>query len=421
MQARKKNMERMAEVVPDSDEQALQHFISNSSWDERAVLDQVALEADELLGGSEESALLIDESAMTKKGKKSVGVSRQWSGRLGKVDNCQVGVYAALSRGDTSTLIDSRLYLPKEWVVDKARCEGAGVPTSARSLKSKAELALEMVRHNRQLGVRFSWVGMDGQYGKDPGLLRALEDDGEVFVADVHKDQRVYLEDPQPRVPEATPGPGPKYSRLVTASESVRVDQYIASAPDSAWRRLTLRGSTKGPLRAEVLHRKIWLWDGKEDQPRRWHLIARREIDNPGEIKYSLSNAPMGASVQRLATMQCQRYAIERAFQDGKSHVGLDHYQSRGWRAWHRHMALVMMAMLYMLKEKIEHKQNHPLLSCADIEILLAHCLPRRDKDPEQVLEQMYARHRKRQAAIDSAYRKQQLTGAGRPLRNVTK
>jgi len=162
MQARKKNRERMAEVVSRSDEQALQHFLSNSTWDERRVLDQVALEADGWLGGADDSALLIDESGVTKKGKKSVGVARQWNGRLGKVDNCQVGVYAALSRGRVSTLIDTRLYLPASWVGDEARCTGAGVPRQARRLRSKPELALEIVRYNRRLGVRFSWVGMDG-------------------------------------------------------------------------------------------------------------------------------------------------------------------------------------------------------------------------------------------------------------------
>ncbi len=124
-------------------------------------MDQVALDADALLGGTEDSALLIDESGFTKKGNKSVGVARQWNGRLGKVDNCQVGVYAALSHGRLSTLIDTRLYLPAEWVKDKARCKAAKVPYRARKAKTKPELAQEMVRHARQLGVRFSWVGVD--------------------------------------------------------------------------------------------------------------------------------------------------------------------------------------------------------------------------------------------------------------------
>ena len=409
MQARKKNMERMAEVVPESDEQVLQHFLSNSNWDERGVLDQVALEVDALLGGTPESALLIDESGITKKGNKSVGVARQWNGRLGKVDNCQVGVYAALSRGSQSTLIDTRLYLPSAWVKDKARCVAADVPNHARRVKSKPELALEMVRYNRRLGVRFSWVGMDGLYGKDPALLRSLESDGETFMADVHKDQYMYLEDPRPVVPAYTPGRGRKRTKLVAQSEKVRVDEWTKAQPATAWIRLTLRDSTKGELRVEVLHRRVWLWDGKEAQARHWHLIVRREIKARDEIKYSLSNAPEHTSLQRLAQMQGQRYWIERSFQDGKSQAGLNHYQARGWKAWHHHMALVMMAMLFMLKQRIEHQNDLPLLSCADIETLLAHFLPRRDVGVEEVIRQMEVRHQKRQASIDFAYAKQQL------------
>jgi len=421
MQARKKNMERMAEVVPESDEQVLQHFLSNSNWDERGVLDQVALEADAFLGGTPESALLIDESGITKKGNKSVGVARQWNGRLGKVDNCQVGVYAALSRGSRSTLIDTRLYLPSSWVKDKARCTVAGVPNQSRRAKSKPELALEMVRYNRRLGVRFSWVGMDGLYGKDPALLRSLEGDGEIFVADVHKDQHMYLEDPQPVVPESTIGRGRKRKRLVAQSENVRVDNWTKAQPASAWKQVTLRDSSKGKLRVEVLHRRVWLWDGKETQARCWHLIVRREIKAQDEIKYSLSNASAHTPLQRLAQMQGQRYWVERSFQDGKSQAGLDHYQARGWKAWHHHMALVMMAMLFMLKQRIEHQDDLPLLSCSDIETLLAHFLPRRDVGVDEVIRQMEVRHKKRQASIDFAYAKQQLEEGIPPVRNVTK
>ena len=407
MQARKKNMERMAEVVVETDEQVLQHFLSNSNWDERGVLDQVAQEADELLGGSEDTALLIDESGITKKGKKSVGVARQWNGRLGKVDNCQVGVYAALCRGRFSTLIDTRLYLPSSWINDKARCETAQVPPKARRSKSKAELALEMVRHSRSLGVRFSWVGADGLYGNDPALLRALDDDGEVFMVDVHKDQHIYLEDPRPAIPTMASGKGRKRTRRVAQGASVRVDRWLKAQPDATWKRLTLRDSSKGELQVEVLHQRVWSWDGKEEKARHWHLIVRREVNTHEEIKYSFSNAPKETSLKRLAQMQGQRYWIERSFQDGKSQAGLDHYQARGWKAWHHHMALVMMAMLFMLKERIEHEEDCPLLSCADIETLLAHFLPRRDNGVDEVIRQMEERHRKRQASIDFAYAKQ--------------
>lgn len=421
MQARKKNMERMAEVVPESDEQALQHFLSNSAWDERGVLDQVAMQADALLGGRHDSALLIDESGITKKGNKSVGVARQWNGRLGKVDNCQVGVYAALSRGSLSTLIDTRLYLPASWVQDKGRCDVAGVPSAARRAKSKPELALEMVRHNRRLGVRFGWVGMDGLYGKDPALLRALEGEGETFLADVHKDQHVYLEDPRPVVPASVPGRGRKRTKAVAQSEKVRVDEWAKAQPDSAWTRVTLRDSTKGALQVEVLHQRVWLWDGTEAQARHWHLIVRREVKARDELKYSLSNAPEHTALPRLAQMQGQRYWVERSFQDGKSQAGLDHYQARGWKAWHHHMALVMMAMLFMLKERMNHQEDHPLLSCADIETLLAHFLPRRDVGVEEVIRQMQIRHEKRQASIDSAYAKQHFESEAQSIGNVTK
>lgn len=155
--------------------------------------------------------------------------------------------------------------------------------------------------------------------------------------------------------------------------------------------------------------RRVWLWDGSEAQAREWHLVVRREVKAPERIKYSVSNAPADTSVSRLASAQGQRFWIERSFQDGKSHVGLDHYQARGWKAWHHHMALVMMAMLFMLKERIEHRQEIPMLSCADIEILLAQFLPRRDRDDDEVIRQMELRHRKRRASIHSAYAKQQL------------
>ena len=171
MQARKKNMERMAEVVPESDEQVLQHFLSNSAWDERGVLDQVALEADGLLGGTDESALLIDESGITKKGSKSVGVARQWNGRLGKVDNCQVGVYAALSRGSLSTLIDTAHSTQDD---HRFRCEGDrpfhGKTATCRSEATRAFALLLDGGGGRQFGVTFS-RGIGGRLRPEYALM----------------------------------------------------------------------------------------------------------------------------------------------------------------------------------------------------------------------------------------------------------
>ncbi len=407
MQARKKNMERMVEVVEGSEYQPLHHFVSASTWDATAVMDQVAMQADAALGGCVDSCLLLDETGFEKKGDKSVGVARQWNGRLGKVENSQVAVFASLSQGSHSVLIDTRLYLPKEWIDSPQRCLDAKVPEEHIILRSKSELALEMVLKARERGVRFSWVGVDGGYGKDPGFLRSLDDSGENFIADVHKDQQVYLEDPDPFVPESRNTGGRPRSRLVTDVDKLRVDEWCRRQPRSSWRRIVLRDSTKGVLRIEVLHRRIWVWDGKEAKARCWHLVASREVGTGKKIKYGLSNLPATMSVRQIARSQRQRFWIERSFQDSKSESGLGDYQARGWVAWHHHMALVMMAMQFMLEERLRQKDDHALLSCGDVEVLLAHFLPRKDVTAEEVIRQMGVRHQQRRSAIESAYRTQ--------------
>ena len=162
LQAETKNMERMEEVVPGADHQALQHMLSESAWEERAVLDHVAQEANRHLGGHPDSSLIIDESGCPKKGTQSVGVARQWCGQLGKVENCQVGVFAALGRGTEATVIDERLFLPESWTADPKRCQAAGIPAEQRGFKRKHDLALEMITYARQQGIGFAWVGFDG-------------------------------------------------------------------------------------------------------------------------------------------------------------------------------------------------------------------------------------------------------------------
>jgi SRSO17 transposase len=409
LQADTKNMERIEEAIPEADHRALHHMLSGSAWSERAVLDQVAQDANRLLGGHPDSALLIDESGLPKKGTHSVGVARQWCGQLGKVENCQVGVFAALSRGADVTLIDERLFVPEAWTRDPARCQAAGIPKTQRGFQRKTDLALATITHARQQGIGFGWVGFDGFYGGDPAFLRALDDLGYIFVGDVHKDQRLYLDDPHPQVPPARTPRGRPPTVPQAQTPALRVDHWARQQPATAWQPVTLRDGTKGPLRVEILHRRVWLWEGEEAQARPWRLIVRREIDDPAEIKYSLSNAPADTPIPRLAFMPGQRYWIERALQRGKQDVGLGDYQVRGWRGWHHHMALVMMAMLFGLEERRLHHQTHPLLSGTDIRAVLNQVLPRRDTTLEEVLRQMALRHRKRQAAIDPAYRKQQL------------
>jgi SRSO17 transposase len=400
-------MERMAEVVPNCNDQAYQHFMSQSPWDYRAVLDQIASDVDAAIGDSEDSFLVIDESALAKKGKKSVGVARQWNGRLGKVDNCQVGVFAALGCGDEVSLINERLYLPQEWVDNPRRCDQARIPEDERVFRTKGQLALEMVRDARYQGLRYRWVGIDGGYGKEGWLLRALDREGETWVADVHCDQTVYLEDPKPVVPERRSPKGKAPSRLVAQTPSVRVDKWAAAQPESDWKRVIVRESTKGTLAVEVLHRRVWLWDGEEAAAHCWHLIVRREIASPREIKYSLSNAAGGTTTERLAYQQAQRYWVEQALRNAKSEAGLGDYQLRLWQGWHHHMAMVMLAMLFMFEVRREHKPDLSLLSCHDIVEVLRVLLPRANVTYEDIVRQLEERHRRRQASIDAAYTRQ--------------
>lgn len=405
-QADKKNMERMEERVTGVSYDPLQHFLSDCPWEWAPLNNHISGDADRLLGGRRDSALYLDETGCPKKGKMSVGVERQWCGQLGKVDNCQVGVFATLGRGHYSTAIDFRLFLPKKWVKDPDRCREAKIPEDDIVFKTKHQLALEMVWAARNNGVRFKWIGFDGFYGDNPAFLRSLADNGEIFMGDIHSDHRIYCENPRPAVPISTKG-GKKPTKLRAQSRAMRVDKWVAKHSVDSWKRVSIRDTTKGKLRADILHRRVWVWDGKEKKARKWHLVVRREIKSPEKIKYSLSNASAGTSIQRLAYMQAQRYWVERPFQDAKNQCGMGDYQARGWLAWHHHMSLVMLAMLFLLEQRLDCQTAIPLLSCADIVIFLKALLPRRDVTEDELLRQLEKRHKKRLISINYAYERQ--------------
>lgn len=403
VQAEHKNIERMTEVVPDTEYQALQHFISHSPWQSQPVMDQVARDGSRLLGGGVDTGMILDETSFIKKGDKSVATARQYCGSEGKVENCQVGVFASLVRGSSSVLVDGRLYIPKVWFTDRDRCRAAGIPDTV-VFQTKSQLARASIRHSRELGIDFAWVGVDGGYGKEPQFLSNLDDDGEQFMADIHKNQPIYLEDPAPYLPPRKSGKGRTPSRYVTAAKPLRVDTWTANQPETAWQRITTRAATKGDIQVDLLVARVWSWNKAETTARQWLLVVRRELDATEEIKYSLSNAPLETSPERLAFMQGQRYFVERAFQNAKGTAGMDHYQVRGLLAWQHHMTLVMMAMLFMQETRQEQQETYPLLSCPDIVKLLAGFLPRRDLDPDELIRQMEVRHRQRQASINYAY-----------------
>lgn len=398
----RKNMDRMAEVVPDSKSRNLQQFLTHSKWDARAVIDDVACEADKLLGAEQTAGLLIDESGFAKQGKMSVGVARQWLGRLGKVDNGQVAVFGVLANGRFAVPVDGKLYLPKKWTDDPERCEKAGIPEEERIFRTKEQLALEIVAHARKNGLRFGWTGADAGYGKEPGFCVELDRMGERFVVDLHSDFTVYLEDPKPYIPEKASRRGRQFTRYRTDATSYEAQKIVEDLGLSKQPVLKLRKTNRGPLKVRALRLPVYVWDGNSAQTHRFFLIATQTIGGKPETKVSLSNAPETMDLKTLAWMQLQRYWVERAFEDAKSECGMADYQVRKWSAWHHHMALVMMAMLFMLDERIRHEDTYPLLSCSDIEELLARFLPRRDVTEEEVIRQLEHRHRKRSSAIAS-------------------
>jgi SRSO17 transposase len=414
---RRKNIERIEADVAESDYQGMQQFVSDSPWDHTAVMDQVGREAEATLGGNAATALYVDESSFVKKGDASVGVQRQYCGRLGKLENCQVGVFAALGCGHRAALVDFRLFLPEAWARDPERCAKAKVPAAERVHRTKTELALAMVIAARA-GSTHQWVGGDEVYGNNHGFTAALEDLGEVFLMDVASNMRIWASDPGPRPPPEKGKHGRPRTRAQAAAgaaKAVSVKTLTAQCFAAEAREVVIRDATKGPLRAPLWVRPIWVWDGKSSSARPRRLIVRQEAD--GTFKYSMSNAAPDTPWERLAYMQAQRFWIERCFQDAKSELGMAQYEVRGWPGWHHHITLSCLALLFLLKERSGASGHTPLLSARDIVELLAIYLPRRPRDETEVLRQMQQRHAARQSDLDNR-RRRLVTARRKPAQN---
>lgn len=287
----------MEKTVPDCDHQSLQNFISDSKWDEAGVIREIQRRVCELIGNPVHGSIHLDESGFLKDGKSSVGVKRQYCGRFGKVDNCQVGVFLGYAFMSYRTLIDKRIYLPEEWANDPDRRALCSVPEEI-TFKTKAELGWEMLLNARTGNLPFRWVGMDCFYGQQPWFLDKLDGENFLYIADIPIERK----------------------ELWCDMACLRVHQVRDGLPG----------------------------------PESWLIIRK---DDNGEIKYQLSNASPNATKNRLAEMSCSRYWIERAFEDGKGEVGMADYEVRGWTGWHHHMTMVLLAMLFLLILQLKWKE----------------------------------------------------------------
>ena len=251
-------------------------------------------------------------------------------------------------------------------------------------------------------------MGVDAGYGKEPWFLRALDDDKEVFAADVHSTQRVWTRPPGLHVPKPRSRRGRLPTKRRAATKSVTVERPARKFRPCDWKRCVLRDSTRGPLRVDIAHRQVWVWDGEEHVARCWHLIVRREAASRKTIKYTLSNAPTETPLLRLAQMQGQRYWVERVFEDAKGECGLADYQALSWRAWHHHVTMVMLAMLFIAEQRAAHQPGLELLSPRDIVEMLKERLPRKPEGKEALVARINQRHQRRRSAILSRFRAQQ-------------
>lgn len=360
----------------------------------------------------QDTAYVIDEKSHLKKGKESVGVANQYAGTVGKNENSQVAVYAALVNGQHGSLSNCRLFLPKSWTQDKSRCDKAGIPTDKRAYKTKQQLALEMIKEDIAQGVQFGWVGGDGFYGHGYELSQEIEALGKDFVFDVHEDQRVYLQKPTLSLLEKRKT-GRPCTRLKNDIPPVEVRKYMAKLSEKDFQKTFIRPTTKGPLKAWIHVVKVWTWiapsyrEKGQPEPRERTLIIRKNVSkkNKEKIKYTLTSIPLeDATIERFAFMQGQRYWIEKTFRDNSTDLGMSDYQIRGYNAWYHFQALTMIAMLFVLKEKIRNKDSIPLLSYRDVRILIQILFSDSLAKLKLIIEQMIDRHIKRQNDIDRYY-----------------
>ena len=392
----------MDECVAESNYQPLHHFISHSPWDGQAVINEVAVQTQATFQRrAGRVGLLLDESGWAKAGRHSVGVARQYIGQLGKVENGQVGVFAALCQEDRVGLVGARLYLPAAWTDDPARCAAAGIPPAAQEYRSKPELAAAIIAQ-LEGKVAYEWVGGDALYGNSPFLREQLRAGAKSYVLDVGEQLGVYLEPPAPRPPVRKTKRGRAPTRWVSEAQPIVLKELVAKLEDAEWTPVNYREGTKGPLVREAVQFPVWLWQpANEGVVERAELLLSRELDG-SEIKYSLCWEASGAAAELATSVwrQMQRYWVERAFQEVKEQLGLAQYQVRGWVGWEHHIALTLMALHYMLQTRVEAEEELPLLSCSDIKLMLARILRNKLRESAGISAAIGRRHELRRRDI---------------------
>lgn len=353
----RKSVEPMAARVAPGDVQQLHHFLSSSPWSTAPLEDELIRQADRLLGGPE-AVLVVDDTALVKQGKHSVGVARQYCGQLGKRANCQALVSLTLARGEVPVCVALRLFLPKAWADDWERRAVTGVPDEVEG-RSKGQTALAEIDRLLAQGVRFGCVLGDAEYGKAAAFRHGLSARGLPWALGIAPNQKVYPAEVTLTWPTPKPNGRPR-KHPAPSARSVGAAALFAAMPDEAFRTLSWRRGTKGPLRAAFAGVRVRIADGPA-MANAQHLPGDEvwlvcEHRSTGERKYHLSNLPTETSLERLAALIKARWSCEQAHQQMKEELGLDHLECRSWRALEHHALLTMLAFLFLQHLRLREK-----------------------------------------------------------------
>jgi SRSO17 transposase len=346
----RKNVESIA-YRHEQDRRNLQHFMGCAEWDHRPLMTELARQVGRELG-EDDGVIVFDPSGFPKKGTKSVGVARQWCGRLGKVDNCQVAVYMAYVSRVDQALVNARLYLPEEWARDRARRKAAGVPKAVR-FQTRHEQALEMLDEQGSL-LPHAWVAGDDEMGRNAAFRRDLHERGEQYLLAVPSNTLIRdLDAPPP----AYQGRGAVPKRAFEP-----VDRWRDALGADAWTKINVRDGDKGPLEVEVATCRVRTKIAQRVMPYDETLVIIRALDEEGATKYDFyfSNAPRDTPVKEFARVALAAHRIEEAIKRGKSEVGLSHYEVRNWLGWHHHQTLSLIATWFLVRETLRGKKMDP-------------------------------------------------------------
>jgi SRSO17 transposase len=347
---KRKNVESIA-YRHDQDRRNLQHFIGCAQWDHRPLIMELGRQVGQELG-EDDGVIVFDPSASPKQGKKSVGVARQWCGRLGKVDNCQVAVYMGYVSRKDHALVNMRLYLPKEWANDRKRRKAAGVPKGVR-FQTRHRQALDMLDEQGHL-LPHAWIGGDDEMGRNAYFRRDLNDRGKRYFLAVPCDMLI-------RDLEAEPPPYQGRGALPKVPFQ-RVDQWRDSLSVDAWTRIKVRDGEKGPLDVDVARCRVQTKIGQRRMKYEETLVIIRSFDEEGVTKYDFyfSNAPEDTPAKEFARVALATHRIEEAIKRSKSEAGLSDYEVRNWPGWHHHQALSLIATWFLVRESHRGKKMDP-------------------------------------------------------------